>query len=153
MGKIRTRLYELGIELPDAPLPAANYSPYCVAGGIVYVAGQLPFENGNLIEGKIGDGAEVEQGIRAAAACAINLLAQVRAACGGDIEKLVQTVKLTGFVNATADFQDHPKVVNGASDLLVDILGDAGRHSRSAVGVASLPFNATVEIEGIFQIG
>ncbi|MCY4459024.1 MAG: RidA family protein [Albidovulum sp.] len=150
--KILARLADLGLELPSAPPPAANYSPYCIIGDIVYVSGQLPIESGSLIEGKIGDDADLEQGRRAAAACAINLLAQVQAACDGDIENLARVVKLTGFVNATADFRDHPKVINGASDLLVEILGDAGRHCRSAVGVASLPFNATVEIEGIFQI-
>ena len=150
--RIQSRLEELGLELPSAPPPAANYSPYCIVGDIVYVAGQLPLDSGNLIQGKIGEDADVEKGTRAAFVCAINLLAQVKAACGGNIEKLVRPVKLTGFVNAAPDFRDHPTVVNGASDFLVSLLGDAGRHSRSAVGVASLPFNATVEIEGIFQI-
>ncbi|MDE0307262.1 MAG: RidA family protein [Albidovulum sp.] len=150
--RIQSRLAALGLKLPSAPPPAANYSPYIIVGEIVYVAGQLPIESGTLIEGKIGEEADVEQGVRAAAACALNLLAQIKAACGGNIERLARPVKLTGFVNATPDFRDHPTVLNGASDLIVKVLGDSGKHARSAVGVASLPFNATVEIEAIFQI-
>jgi enamine deaminase RidA (YjgF/YER057c/UK114 family) len=149
MSKFEGRLAELGVTLPDAPAPAANYVPSVVVGQIVYVSGQISAENGELMTGKLGDGVSVEDGARAARACAISLLAQVKAACGGDLDRLI---KLTGFVNSTADFTDQPKVINGASDFLVQALGGAGRHSRSAVSAASLPLGVMVEIEGIFQI-
>ncbi|MEM1432121.1 MAG: RidA family protein [Pseudomonadota bacterium] len=151
-GPIETRLAELGVSLPDAPAPAANYVPYVVAGDLVYVSGQVSMADGALITGKLGDTMEVADGAAAAKSCALALLAQLRAACGGDIERLVQVVKLVGFVNSTADFGDQPKVINGASDFLVEALGDRGRHARSAVSAASLPFGVAVEIEGIFQI-
>jgi len=146
------KLAELGVELPDAPAPAANYVPYVQVGDIVYVSGQISNDENGLIVGKLGDTMDADAGAAAAKRCAINLLAQVRAACGGDLERLVRVIKLTGFVNSTADFGDQPKVINGASDFLVEALGDAGRHSRSAVSAASLPFGVAVEIEGIFQI-
>lgn len=146
------KLTELGVELPDAPAPAANYVPYVQVGDIVYVSGQISNDEKGLIVGKLGDTMDADSGAAAAKRCAINLLAQVRAACGGDLDRLVRVIKLTGFVNSTADFGDQPKVVNGASDFLVEALGDAGRHSRSAVSAASLPFGVAVEIEGIFQI-
>lgn len=149
---IETRLAELGATLPDAPAPAANYVPYVQVGDIVYVSGQISSGPDGLITGKLGDTLDVAAGAAAAQSCALSLLAQVRAACGGDLERLVRVIKLTGFVNSTADFTDQPKVVNGASDFLVAALGDAGRHSRSAVSAASLPMGVAVEIEGIFQI-
>lgn len=146
------KLADLGVTLPDAPAPAANYVPFVQVGDIVYVSGQISNSAGGLILGKLGDTMDVEAGAAAARTCAISLLAQVRAACGGDLDRLVRVVKLTGFVNSTDDFTNQPQVVNGASDFLVEALGDAGRHSRSAVSAASLPLGVAVEIEGIFQI-
>ena len=151
-GHFETKLKELGITLPDAPAPAANYVPFVQVGDIVYVSGQISADANGFIKGKLGDDMSTEEGAAAAKACAINLLAQVKAACGGDLDRLVRVVKLTGFVNSTADYTDQPKVVNGASDLLAEALGDAGKHSRSAVSAASLPLGVAVEIEGIFQV-
>ena len=151
-GTIEARLAELGVTLGDAAAPAANYVPFVQVGDTLFVSGQISMENGEMITGKVGADLTVEQGAAAAKVCAINLLAQVKAACGGDLDKLVRVVKLTGFVNSTPDFGDQPKVINGCSDFLVEALGDAGRHSRSAVSAGALPFNVAVEIEGIFQI-
>ena len=148
---IAAKLESLGVTLPDAPAPAANYVPFVRVGNIVYVSGQIS-KDSDLITGKLGDDMDVEAGAAAARVCAINLLAQVKAACGGDIEKLVRVIKLTGFVNSTADFTAQPQVINGASDFLVEALGDAGRHSRSAVSAVSLPLGVAVEIEGIFEV-
>ncbi len=145
-------LAELGLELPDAPAPAANYVPYVITGSTLYVSGQIASTSGGPIVGKLGADMSVEEGAEAAKTCALALLAQARAACGGDLGKLTRVVKLVGFVNSTADFADQPKVVNGASDLFVALLGDKGRHARSAVSAASLPFGVAVEIEGIFEI-
>lgn len=149
---IETRLASLGVTLPDAPAPAANYVPFVQTGDLVFVSGQISNGPDGLIKGRLGDGMDVAAGAAAAKACAISLLAQLKAACGGDIDRLVRVVKLTGFVNSTADFTDQPKVINGASDFLVEALGDMGRHSRSAVSAASLPLGVAVEIEAIFQI-
>ncbi|WOI56034.1 RidA family protein [Palleronia sp. LCG004] len=152
MSKIEDRLAELGVTLPEAPTPAANYVPYVIVGDIVHVSGQVSMEAGTLLTGKVGQDVSVEEGARAARLCAISLLAQVKAACGGELDRLVRVVKLTGFVNSTPEFTDQPKVINGASDFLAEALGDAGRHARSAVSAASLPMGVSVEIEGIFQI-
>ena len=149
---ITERLAELGVTLPDAPAPAANYVPYVKVGPIVHVSGQISAGSDGMILGKLGESMEIEAGAAAARQCAISLLAQVKAACDGDIERLVRVIKLTGFVNSTQAFTDQPKVINGASDFLVEALGDAGRHARSAVSAASLPFGVAVEIEGIFEI-
>ena len=149
---IENKLADLGVTLPDAPAPAANYVPFVQVGDIVYISGQISNDENGLITGKLGADVDVAAGAAAARRCAINLLAQVRAACGGDLDRLVRVIKLTGFVNSTVDFTDQPKVVNGASDFLVEVLGEAGRHSRSAVSAASLPMGVAVEIEGIFQI-
>ena len=149
---ITDRLAKLGVTLPDAPAPAANYVPFVQIGSTLYVSGQISSGPDGLITGKLGDTLEVAAGANAARRCAISLLAQVKAACGGDIERLVRVVKLTGFVNSAADFADQPKVINGASDFLVEALGDAGRHARSAVSAAALPLGVAVEIEGIFEI-
>ncbi len=151
-GTIEARLAELGVTLPDAPAPAANYVPFVQVGDTVYVSGQISSRPSGLITGKLGADMSLEDGATAARSCAISLLAQVRAACNGDLDRLVRVVKLTGFVNSTADFTDQPKVINGASDFLVEALGDAGRHARAAVSAVSLPLGVAVEIEGIFQI-
>ncbi len=149
---IKARLAELGVTLPDAPAPAANYVPFVVVGHLVHVSGQISQNESGLIRGKLGADLAVEQGAEAARRCALSLLAQVKRACDGDLSRLVRVVKLTGFVNSTADFTDQPKVINGASDFLVAVLGDAGRHARSAVSAASLPLGVAVEIEGLFEI-
>jgi enamine deaminase RidA (YjgF/YER057c/UK114 family) len=123
-----------------------------ISGNTVYVSGQISSGAGGMIKGKLGADMSVEDGAKAAQSCAISLLAQLKAACGGDIDRLVRVVKLVGFVNSTADFGDQPKVINGASDFMVAALGDKGRHARSAVSAASLPFGVAVEIEAIFEI-
>lgn len=149
---IETRLAALGVTLPAAPAPAANYVPFVVVGDLVHVSGQISSGPDGLITGKLGADLDVAAGAAAARACAIALLAQLKAACGGDLDRLVRVVRLTGFVNSTPDFTDQPKVVNGASDFLVEALGEAGRHARSAVSAASLPLGVAVEIDAIFQI-
>ncbi|MBQ1204094.1 MAG: RidA family protein [Loktanella sp.] len=152
MSMIENRLAELGITLPDAPAPAANYVPFVQTGQFVHVSGQISADAQGLITGKLGADLDIAAGAAAARACAISLLAQLKAACGGDIDRLVRVVKLVGFVNSTTDFVDQPKVINGASDFMVEALGDKGRHARSAVSAASLPFGVAVEIEAIFEI-
>ncbi len=152
-GAIDARLAELGIALPDAPAPAANYVPFVVAGSLVFVSGQVPFRDGRLSHvGKLGDAYSVEDGQECARVCAINILAQLRAACGGDLDRVARCVKLGGFVNSMPDFTDQPKVINGASDLIVEVFGERGRHARFAVGAPSLPFDAAVEIDAVFEI-
>ncbi|MEQ8348249.1 MAG: RidA family protein [Sneathiellaceae bacterium] len=152
-GTVDARLKELGIVLPDAPAPAANYVPFTLEGGILYVSGQVPFRDGRIAySGKVGIDLPVEEGQAAARTCAINVLAQARAACGGDLDRVKRVLKLGGFVNAGPDFADHPKVINGASDLMVEVFGDAGRHARFAVGAGSLPLNCAVEVEAIFAL-
>lgn len=152
MSQIEAKLAELGVTLPDAPAPAANYVPYVVQGNTVIVSGQISNGPDGLITGKLGDDMDTAAGAAAAKTCAISLLAQVKAACGGDIDRLKRVLKLTAFVNSTADFTEQPQVVNGASDFLVAALGDAGRHARSAVSASSLPLGVAVEIEGMFEI-
>ena len=147
---IEAKLAELGIELPEAAAPVASYQPLVVSGNTAYVSGQLPFVDGNLVTGKLGDGVSLEKGQEAARACGMMILAQLKAA--GLLERVERVVKLGGFVASVPDFTDQPKVVNGASDFLVEALGDAGRHARSAVSAASLPLGVAVEIEGIFEI-
>lgn len=152
-GTIETKLAEMGVSLPDAPAPAANYVPYVISGDLVFVSGQISKNDEGLIVGKLGQNMEIAAGQAAAKSCALNLLAQVKAACGGDLDRLVKVVKLGGFVNCMPDFTDHPSVINGASDFLGDLLGDTvGAHARAAVGCVSLPLGVAVEIEGIFQI-
>lgn len=152
MSKIEARLAELGVTLPDAPAPAANYVPWVISGNMVYISGQISQNAGGLIKGKLGADLTVEQGAEAAKSCAVSILAQLKAATGGNIDRMTRLVKLVGFVNSTAEFTDQPKVINGASDFLVAALGDQGRHARSAVSAASLPLGVAVEIEAIFEI-
>ena len=149
---IDIRLAEMGITLPDAPAPAANYVPFVQTGNQVYISGQISRNGAALLTGKLGHDLDVTAGAAAAQACAVAILAQVKAACGGDWTRFVRMVKLVGFVNSTADFTDQPRVINGASDFLVAVLGDAGRHARSAVSAASLPLGVAVEIEAVFEI-
>jgi enamine deaminase RidA (YjgF/YER057c/UK114 family) len=151
-SSIDNRLSELGITLPDAPAPAANYVPYVVTGNLVFISGQVSRDDSGFIRGQLGGGLDVAAGRAAARTCAVALIAQLRAACGGDLDRLARVVKLTGFVNAAPDFTEHPQVINGASDLLVEVFGDRGRHARAAVGSVSLPLGVAVEVEGVFEI-
>ena len=151
--KIEKHLTELGIDLPEAAAPVANYVAYVVSGSLVFVSGQIPLWNGALDhKGMLGEDTSVEDGYKAARVCGLNLIAQVRAACGGDLDRVKRVVRLGGFVACTPEFLDHPKVINGASDLMVEVFGDAGRHARAAVGVPSLPIGAMVEVDGVFEI-
>jgi enamine deaminase RidA (YjgF/YER057c/UK114 family) len=149
---IEARLTELGITLPDAPTPAANYVPFVISGAHVYISGQISQTAAGLTKGRLGEDLDVEQGADAARSCAISILSQLKKAVGGDWARVVRAVKLTGFVNSTPAFTDQPKVINGASDLLVAVMGDAGRHARSAVSAVSLPLGVAVEIEAIFEV-
>ncbi len=153
MGQIDQRLAELGITLPAAAKPIANYVPWVRTGNLVFISGQGPIENGKItLQGTLGDTISIEDGIRSARLCAINVLAQLKDACGGDLDRVTRIVKLVGFVNATATFADHPKVINGASDLMVEVFGDKGRHARSAVASPSLPFGISTEVEAVVEI-
>ena len=149
---IDAKIASLGLTLPAAPAPAANYVPFVISGAMLYVSGQISQNEGGLICGRLGADMTTEQGAAAAQRCALSLLAQARAACNGDLGRIARVVKLVGFVNSTPDFTDQPKVINGASDLMVAVFGDAGRHARSAVSAASLPLGVAVEIEAIFEL-
>ncbi|NQU61984.1 MAG: RidA family protein [Rhodospirillales bacterium] len=152
-GKIDARLAELGIELPEAATPVANYVPFVVTGNLVFVSGQVTLWDGERkFIGQVGKDFDIDEGYQAARLCGLNLIAQVREACGGDLDRVKRVVKLGGFVNATPDFNDHPKVINGASDLMVDVFGDAGKHARFAVGAPSLPLGMAVEVDGVFEV-
>lgn len=152
-GKIETRLQELGLDIPTPAAPAANYVPFVISGRQVFVAGQITLWNGELKHvGKLGDSLAVKDGQEAAKVCALNLIAQAKAACGGDLDRVARWIKINGYVNSTPDFADQAKVMNGASDLLVSVFGDKGRHARAAVGVAALPFNVAVEVDGVFEL-
>ena len=151
MGKYEKKLKSLGVILPNAPAPAANYVPFVKIDSLVYVSGQISLGPNGLIKGILGKDMAVEQGKLAARQCAINLLAQVKVACDGDLDRLTQVIKLGGFVNSTPNFFDQPSIIDGASDFLVEILGENGRHARTAVG-AILPLGVAVEIDGIFSI-
>ena len=151
-GEVEARLRAAGIELPDAPAPAANYVPYVITGDQLWVAGQVPFWNGELkCIGRLGDDFSVEQDQEAARICALNIIAQAKAALG-QLDRVRRVVKMGGFVNATPDFTDHPKIVNGASDLMVEVFGEAGRHARFAVGAGSLPLGVAVEVDAVMEI-
>ena len=151
--KIDARLAELGITIPTQAQAAGNYVGFVVVNDLVFLAGQVPVENGaRKFIGKVGRDVTVEQAQQAARIAAINVLARLKAACGGDLDRVLRCVRLTGYVNAAEDFLEHPKVINGASDLMVEIFGEAGKHARSAVGAGSLPSGVAVEVEGIFQL-
>jgi enamine deaminase RidA (YjgF/YER057c/UK114 family) len=154
MNTITDRLKSLGIDLPSPAKPVANYIPWTRAGNLVFVSGQLPLQDGKVAAtGILGtSNASVEVANAGARLCAINLLVHLRDACNGDLERVKAVIKLTGFVACTPEFVQHPQVINGASDLMVAVFGDKGRHARAAVGVASLPLNAAVEVEGVFEI-
>ena len=153
-GKIDARLAELGINIPDAPAPAANYVPFVVSGNLVIISGQVPFVDGKLrVTGHMGDGnVTEEQAIAEAQQCAINLIAQLKVATGGDLDRVKRVVKLGGFVASTPDFTGQPKIINGASDLMGEVFGENGQHARFAVGASALPLGCVVEIEGMFEI-
>jgi len=151
MSEYERKLSELGITLPNASVPAANYVPFVKVDNIVYVSGQISIGSDGLIKGVLGANMSIEDGRLAARQCAINLLAQVKVACDGNLDRLLKVIKLGGFVNSKPNFSEQPNVINGASDFLVDLLGDRGRHARTAVG-AILPLGVAVEIDGIFLI-
>lgn len=151
-GRVDARLAELSIELPTAAAPAANYVPWVTHDGMLYISGQVPMRDGSLFyQGKCGRDVDLATAREAARLCGLNVIAQAKAALG-DLDRVARVVKLTGFVNGTAEFDQQPQVVNGASDLMVEVFGDNGRHARSAVGVASLPFGVAVEVEAILAV-
>jgi enamine deaminase RidA (YjgF/YER057c/UK114 family) len=152
VSKIEARLKELGITLPAVATPAANYVPFAVTGKLVFIAGQLPLVDGKVTcTGKVGAGVTVDAAKAAARQCGINILAALKAACGGDLDKVARCVRLGGFANAAPDFIETPQVINGASDLIVEVFGDAGKHARTAVG-AVLPRGAAVEVDAVFEL-
>jgi len=153
MGRIETRLAELGIILPTPMAPVANYVPYVITGDLVVISGQVPARDGKCAyTGKLGQEVPMEIGVQAAQLCFINLLAQLKVACGGDLDRVRQVVRLGGFIACTADFTLQAGVMNGASDMAVAVFDDAGRHARTTIGVPSLPLDAAVEVEGMFRI-
>lgn len=152
-GKIEARLKELGIALPAPPAPVASYVPYVVSGSLAFISGQVTIApDGLKYVGTVGGDLTLEDGKAAARLCAINVLAQAKAAVGGDLDRIKRCVKVGVFVNAVAGFTQHPEVANGASDLFVEVFGDAGRHARAAVGAGSLPRNVAVEVEAVFEL-
>jgi enamine deaminase RidA (YjgF/YER057c/UK114 family) len=153
MGQIDDRLNELGIEVPTPAAPVANYVGWVRTGNLVLTAGQVPLKDGQFMyQGKVGGEIDVETAAEAAKLCAINIIAQVKQAVDGDLDRVKRIVKLVGFVNGVPEFTDHPKVINGASDFMVEVFGDKGKHARSAVGSGSLPLNVSVEIEAIVEV-
>lgn len=152
ISMIAENLKKQGIVIPELVMPVANYVPYITRGNTVYISGQLPLKNGVLVSEGIINDENIDQGVEAAETCALNILAAVRSACDGDIERVVQCIKLGGFVQSNPGFKNHPKVINGASDFMVKALGDQGKHARFAVGASSLPLNASVEIDAVFEI-
>ena len=152
-GKIDARLKELGITLPEPPAPVASYVPTVVSGNLVFVSGQVTLSaEGLKYVGKVGADISLEDGKAAARLCAVNVIAQVKAACGGDLDRVKRCVRVGVFVNATPDFTQHPEVANGASDLFQDVFSDAGKHARAAVGAGSLPRGVAAEVEAVFEI-
>ena len=153
MDKFEEALAKLGLSIPEPSLPVANYVPYVVSGRLVYISGQIPMRSGQLsFVGKLGREFSIEQGQEAARICALNVLGLIKHACEGNLERVVRCVRLGGFINGTDDFTDQPQVMNGASDLMVAVFGERGRHARAAVGVNSLPRGVAVEVDAIFEI-
>lgn len=152
MDGIEERLESMGLSLPEAAAPLAAYVPFVRAGDLLHVSGQISRDGNGVIRGMLGGDLDVDEGVRAARSCALHLLAQVRTACEGDWGRVARAVKLTGFVASDPGFFDQPKVINGASELMIAALGEPGRHARSAIGVAALPLGAAVEVEGVFQL-
>ena len=153
MGQIDKRLAELGITLPVAAKPVANYVPWVRTGNLVFISGQGPVEDGKVLyPGCLGVDVSLEDGIKSARLSGINVLAQLKGACSGDLDRVKRVVKLLGFVNASPSFRDHPKIINGASDLMVEVFGDKGRHARSAVAAPSLPMGISTEVEAIIEV-
>jgi enamine deaminase RidA (YjgF/YER057c/UK114 family) len=152
-GTIDRRLSELGIVLPQPPAPVASYVPYVTTGHLVFISGQIPLENGQVrYAGTIGKDLSPDDGKAAARMCGINLIAQLKVACGGNLDRVKRCVRLGVFVNAVPGFGQHPEIANGASDLMLEVFGDNGRHARAAVGAGSLPRNVAVEVEAVFEI-
>ncbi|VWX53110.1 RidA family protein [Novosphingobium sp. 9U] len=151
MSEIEARLEALGLTLPEPAAPVAAYVPVVIAGGLAHVSGQLPFVEGKLVTGRLGEDVSLEQGVLAAQACGVMILAQLKKALGS-LDRVDQVVKLGGFVNSTGSFTDQPKVINGASELMAAVFGDAGQHARSAVSVPSLPLGAAVEVDAIVSV-
>ena len=153
MSDAESRLRELGLELPQPPAPAGSYVPCAVSGSLAFVSGQVPFRDGELaFRGKVGGAVDLDAAREAARLCGLNLLAVLRDACGGSLDHVQRCVQIQGFVNCTPDFEQHPAVINGASDLMVEVFGEAGRHARFAVGSNALPFDVPVEIAGVFEL-
>jgi len=150
--RIDRKLEELGLSLPEAAAPVASYVPVVEAGGLLHVSGQLPFKNGQLMTGRAGEDRDLAFAQEAAQRCGLMLVAQIKAALGGRLERVERIVKLGVFVNSAGSFTDQPKVANGASDLMVALFGDAGKHARSAVGVPVLPLNAVVEVDAVVKL-
>jgi enamine deaminase RidA (YjgF/YER057c/UK114 family) len=153
MSQALAKLAELGLTLPVAAAPVANYVGYTVSGKTVYISGQLPFKDGKVtVVGKLGAGVSIDEGYAAGRQCGLNILAHLQVACGGDLDRVAKVLRLGGFVNSAPEFTDAPKCINGASDLMVAVFGDAGRHARAAVGVASLPAGAAVEVDAVVEL-
>ena len=152
-GKVDARLADLGIEIPVAAAPVANYVGFVRTGNLVFVSGQVPIKDGQfLYQGKVGADISLEEAQQAATLCAINIISQLKDACGGNLDKVRRIVKLGGFVNSTPEFTDQPKVINGASDLMVEVFGDAGKHARAAVSAGALPLGVAVEIDAVAEV-
>ena len=153
MDNIQNRLNKLGIILPEPVQPVANYVGYVQVGNLVYISGQVPILDGKVqFIGKVGADFNIEEGMKSSRLCGLNVLSQLKAACNGNLDKVKKCVQLSGFVHATSDFKDHPKVINGCSDLMVEVFDDAGQHSRAAVGVSSLPLGVATEVSAIFEL-
>jgi enamine deaminase RidA (YjgF/YER057c/UK114 family) len=150
---VEEKIKQLNIEIPKSPKPVGAYVAFRIVNKLVYISGQVSFDqNGNLIKGKVGSELSLEQGQEAAKACAINIISQLKSACEGDLEKVKSCIKINGYVSSTDNFLDQPKVINAASELIVNVFGEKGKHARAAVSVNSLPLGAAVEIESIFEI-
>jgi enamine deaminase RidA (YjgF/YER057c/UK114 family) len=152
MSKIDARLGELGITLPNPPAPVASYVPFVQSGNLIYISGQVSRGADGDHLGKLGGGVSLEAGQAAARVCGLNLLAQLKAACGGDLDRVIRVVKINGFINVVPGYDPIPTVMNGCSDLMVDVFGEVGKHARAAVGVANLPMGMAVEVDGVFEI-